>query len=125
MALSHHLPHYRRMWLLLSTAGRTSGSFGSFEGFKGYWKEQLTNLKAGRAGTYTPLKFQIVDFRSDKSAGQSVIDAKYTVEVYIRGRLDEGPIETVRFDTSLVRGPDRMWYLDLGTLPAPTKSAQR
>ncbi len=42
-ALSHHLPHFRRMWLLLSTAGRISGSYGSFAGFKGYWKEQLAN----------------------------------------------------------------------------------
>ena len=30
-ALSHHVPHFRRMWLLLSTAGRTSTAYGSLE----------------------------------------------------------------------------------------------
>jgi len=36
-ALSHHVPHFRRMWLLLSKAGKISSAFGSFEGFKAYW----------------------------------------------------------------------------------------
>ena len=36
-ALSHHFPHYRRMWLLLSARGRTSPQFASYEGFKTYW----------------------------------------------------------------------------------------
>ena len=38
VALSHHVPHYRRMWLLLSERGRVSGSFASPEGFEAYWK---------------------------------------------------------------------------------------
>ena len=42
-ALSHHLPHFRRMWLLLSTAGRISNAYGSFEGFKAYWTDRLRN----------------------------------------------------------------------------------
>ncbi len=117
-ALSHHFPHYRRMWLLLSAAGRSSRSFASFEGFKNFWKARRGQLRARRAGKSTALQFQVVDFRSEKSAGQTVIDAKFTVQVLVRGRLEEGPVESIRVETSLVRGPDRMWYLDQGTLPS-------
>jgi hypothetical protein len=116
-SLSHHLPHYRRMWLLLSAAGRSSPSFGSFEGFRRYWKHRLAELRAGRAWFFTPLKFQVEEFQSHKSAGRVQIDVTFTVRVYIRGRQQEGPVETFRVRTSLVRGPDRMWYLDRGTLP--------
>src|SRR5262249_35957881 len=58
-ALSHHFPHYKRMWLLLSSAGRVSGSYASFEGFREYWKTRLAQLRAGRASGVTPLKFQV------------------------------------------------------------------
>lgn len=116
-ALSHHVPHYKRMWLLLSNAGRVSEKFASFEGFRSYWKGRVAELKEGRASSTTPLKFQIVDFRSEKSAGKSEIDAKFTVRVSVRGRSREAPIEEVRVSVSLVKGPDRMWYLDKGTLP--------
>jgi hypothetical protein len=117
-ALSHHVPHFRRMWLLLSTAGRTSGSFASLEGFTHYWNSRLEQLRGDRVGRFTPLKFRILDFKSDKSSGASEVDATFRVEVSVRGRLDEGPIATVPVSTRLVRGPDRMWYLDNGTLPS-------
>ena len=51
-ALSHHVPHLRRMWLLLSTAGRVSPAFGSYEGFKGYWREQLVSLRRACRASY-------------------------------------------------------------------------
>ena len=70
MRLSHHVPHFRRMWLLLSTAGRISAAFGSFEGFKGYWKEQLARLRKGHAGPLTPLVFEVINFKAEKSAGK-------------------------------------------------------
>jgi hypothetical protein len=117
-ALSHHLPHYRRMWLLLSDEGRISGSFASLEGFQSYWKQRIEQMQAAaRASGVTPLKFQIEDFRSEKSAGKSEVDATFAVVVSVRGRSEEGPIETHRVTTSLVKGPDNMWYLDRGTLP--------
>ena len=116
-ALSHHFPHYRRMWLLLSRDGRVSGEFASFEGFRSYWKKRLAALKAGRTSGLTPLKFQVTKFRSEKSAGKTAIDASWTVQVFVRGRTQEGPIEEFRVSSSLVKGPDRMWYLDKGTLP--------
>jgi hypothetical protein len=116
-ALSHHVPHHRRMWLLLSTAGRVCGSFASFEGFKNYWASRIAAMKQGRASRMTPLKFQVSEFRSEKSAGKSQVDASYTVSCYIRGRQAEGAIETVKVNTSLVKGPDQMWYIDRGRLP--------
>ena len=70
-ALSHHLPHYRRMWLLLARAGRTTSSYGSFEGFKAYWNDKLRTIKGSQAGTLTPLVFEIENYRGEKSAGKS------------------------------------------------------
>jgi hypothetical protein len=116
-ALSHHVPHYRRMWLLLSNAGHVSGAFASLEGLKNYWKKRLAELRAGRASGITPLKFQVEDFRSEKSAGRTDIEATFTVKVFVRGRHQDGPIEEFRTSATLVKGPDRMWYLDKGTLP--------
>lgn len=116
-ALCHHRPHYRRMWLLLSTEGRICGEYGSFEGFRSYWTRRLDQLRAGRASRWTPLVFQIEGFESEKSAGKSEIDVRFSVSVFARGQRDQGPITTVPLAISLVRGPDRMWYLNRGTLP--------
>lgn len=116
-ALSHHAPHYRRMWLLLSAAGRVSGSYASFEGFKAYWQSRLRALKKGRASSFTPLKFQVQNFKSEKSAGKSDLEVSYVVVISVRGRQADGPVETVDMRATLVKGPDRMWYLDEGTLP--------
>jgi HAMP domain-containing protein len=115
-ALSHHVPHVRRMWLLLSSAGRVSAAYGSFEGFKGYWKEQLARLRAGHAGPLTPLVFEVIDFKSEKSAGKTRIDATFTVSVSVRGNRASGAIHKVPMAIALVRGPDNMWYLENGTL---------
>ena len=116
-ALSHHVPHFRRMWLLLSTAGRISGSYGSFAGFKGYWKDQLARLRQGHAGPLTPLVFEVTEFKSEKSAGKTRIDATYSVRVSVRGRRSDGAIHTIPVAIALVRGPDNMWYLESGALP--------
>ncbi|MGE3822342.1 MAG: hypothetical protein AB7I30_23255 [Isosphaeraceae bacterium] len=116
-SLSHHVPHYKRMWLLLSREGRICPNYGSFEGFKRYWKARLGELKRDRASSATPLKFVVADFKSAKSAGETDLPASFTVNVYVRGRQEKGPVETFRIQTSLVKGPDRMWYLDRGTLP--------
>jgi hypothetical protein len=116
-ALSHHVPHFRRMWLLLSAAGRISSAFGSFDGFKGYWKKQLANLRGSQAGPMTPLVFEVADFKSEKSAGKTRIDATYTLNIFVRGRRSTGPIHTLPVATALVRGPDNMWYLESGALP--------
>ena len=121
-SLSHHVPHFRRMWLLLSTGGRTSGHFSTFPEFKKYWVDRLAKLRAGRAGRFTPLKFEVGDFKADKSQGKTSVDAKYTVKVSIRGRQGEGPIASFRVETSLVKGQDRMWYLDEGFLPGERSS---
>ena len=116
-ALSHHVPHYRRMWLLLSRQGRTSSAFASYEGFLNYWRDRLARLRGETIPKTVPLKFQLASFKSAKSSGLSTVNVNYAVEVYARGRTADGPIARFRVEASLVRGPDRMWYLDLGTLP--------
>ena len=116
-ALSHHMPHYRRMWLLLARTGRTTSSYGSFEGFKAYWNEKLRTIKGSKAGSLTPLVFEVENYRGDKSAGKSQVDAKFTLKISIRGQRDAGPVASIPGQVSLVRGPDKMWYLENGTLP--------
>lgn len=116
-ALSHHLPHFRRMWLLLAKAGRISTAYGSYEGFKSYWTDRLRRLKEGRAGGWTPLVFEVDDFKAEKSAGRVKIDAEFRLKISVRGQRQAGPIHVFPMRVSLVRGPDRMWYLESGTLP--------
>jgi hypothetical protein len=120
-ALSHHLPHHRRMWLLLSARGRVSPCFASYEGFKNYWNTRVGQLRQGHAGPLSPLVFVVSDFRADKSAGKTEIDGKFTVNVFVRGRRKEGPIANLTVERTFTRGPDNMWYLDDGTLSGPPK----
>jgi hypothetical protein len=115
-SLAHHLPHFRRMWLLLSTAGRISTAYGSFEGFKAYWKNRLANLRQGHTSSMTPLVFEVADFKADKSAGKVRIDVQFTLKIWVRGQRKAGAIQVIPMSIALVRGPDRMWYLEDGTL---------
>jgi hypothetical protein len=119
---SHHFPSYRRMWLLLSEAGRRSGPFSSFEVFREHWQGRVARWRStGGGGKFTPLKFEVDGFRADKSTGKETSRASYTVNVYVRDREDAGPIESFRMNHGLVRGPDRMWYLNQGVLASPSK----
>ena len=114
-AASHHFPQFRRMWLLLSDQGRDCAEFDSYAAFRDYWVRRMARLRGDRIKKSTPLAFVVKEFHSDKSAGQTAIEAEYTIAVHARGATsgaDEFPIET-----SLVRGPDKMWYLNSGVLP--------
>jgi hypothetical protein len=122
-ALSHHLPHYRRMWLLLSARGRTSAEYTSYEQFKKYWIERLAQLKNGHVSRLTPLVFQVEEFQAEKSAGRTEIDARFQLRISVRGRRDQGPIHSVPMERTFARGPDGMWYLEDGTLPRPGAAA--
>lgn len=112
---AHHFPQYRRMWLLLSDEGKQSRDFDSFATFRTYWKHRITQIRGAAVNSTTPLNFAILDFDADKSLGQTEVDAKYTVSVRPRGE-DGRVLEEVRIKTSLVKGPDKMWYLNSGTL---------
>jgi hypothetical protein len=123
-ALSHHVPHFRRMWLLLSKAGRVSSAYGSFEGFKSYWKDRLAQFRKGHAGSITPLVFDVTDFSAEKSGGKTRIDADFTLSIAVRGQRNAGPIQKIPLKVALVRGPDKMWYLENGTLTGADRSAR-
>jgi hypothetical protein len=116
-ALAHHMPHHRRMWLLLSSEGRAEPEFRSLSSFRSYWNRQLAFLRGGKGWAMTPVSIRIEDFKSEKSAGLDAIEATYTISVFLRGRESEGPLFSTRTDSTLSRGPDRMWYLDDGRLP--------
>lgn len=116
-ALAHHVPHYRRMWLLLSAAGRISGEFGSYEGFRRYWKLQLAELRGRRVPSITPLVFQLDGFKSDRSEDKRTAEARFHLVIHARGRRSEPPLATLPMTLTLARGTDNQWYLDRGTLP--------
>jgi hypothetical protein len=121
-AASHHFPHYRRMWLLLSDKGRESGRFTSFEPFRDYWKGRIEGWKQSKgANKFVPLKFEVENFRVDKSTGKETSKASYSVVIYLRDREAEGPIETFRVSHGLVKGADRMWYMNQGVLDNRSK----
>jgi hypothetical protein len=118
-AASHHVPNYRRMWLLLSAAGRASGPFRGFDDFREHWKGRIEGWRASRgAGKFAPLTFEVEDFKADKSTGQSTSKADYTVRIVPRGSPGAAPIASYRMTHGLVKGPDRMWYLNRGVLPS-------
>ncbi len=121
-ALSHKRPHYKRMWLLLSDRGKTTGPFDGFGAFQTYWRKTLTELKSRAPKGAGMLSFSVVDFKSEKSAGQTVIDG--TATIHARAGSEEAPVAVYRGKMWFVKGPDRMWYLNQGTLPEPAKDRE-
>jgi hypothetical protein len=111
-ALSHLRPHYRRMWMLLSSAGRRP--FASFEAFCDDWERRREILRGGKGGRYTPMTFHVEQFRSERSAGLTATDATFSVRVTLHGEPE--PLAVVPMLVWLVKGPDKMWYLNEGTL---------
>ena len=104
------------MWLLLSPTAPSAGRFADLGEFRASWAKWIATWKEGRAGTLTPLSFRVSEFRGDKSAGHSTSHVDYTVAIFVRGREAEKPIATYRMMHGLVRGADRMWYLNQATL---------
>lgn len=113
-ALSHHAPHFRRMWLVLTANARSTPEYSSFAGFCEYWKRRLASLRPSGVGAWTPLEFKVDDFQADKSAGKTALDADFTVVVSVRGRST--PIASFKQTAGFVKGPDKMWYLNDGRL---------
>jgi len=116
-AASLPLPHYRRMWLLLSNAGRSETQFETYSEFRAYWEKQRSELRGGRKGLWPRLEFQVEEFEADASAGKSAVSARYTVTVVETGGSGARRLHSGKRTITLSRGPDRMWYLDRGLPP--------
>src|SRR5262249_25433442 len=121
-SLSHHQPHYRRMWLLLSSEGRISAYYSTYVGFRLYWGRMRRHLRRRGhvADWFQPLIFRIEGFQADRSTGKNAIKAKFSLSVFHSeddAEERENPIATYRLEMGLVKGRDRMWYLDKGTIP--------
>ena len=107
------------MWLLLSSAGRESGPFPDFDRFRDHWKGRVAEWRSSLGGgKYAPLAFDVENFQADKSSGKTTSRADYTVRVSLRDGGDDGPDASYRMIHGLVKGPDRMWYLNKGALPS-------
>ncbi len=114
----HRLPHFRRMWLLLSDRGRVSEHFSDFASFQTYWKDRITRLRAGRLDGRIPLVLKVRDYTSKRSDDKEQAEAQFTLVVSGRG-WDKGaePLAVIPMTLHLVRGPDRSFYLEDGTVP--------
>jgi len=116
-AFSHLVPHTKRMWLLLATDGRSSPEFQSYGAFQAYWKRQVAAWKTDSksSGPLNPFDIEVQSFKSEKSVGETLLEATYTARVIKRGEPSE-VVATYNIATRVVRGEDKMWYLDSGTL---------
>ena len=113
-AFSHLVPHTRRMWLLLGEDGRRSRSYASYSAFRGHWKGLLAGwkTKAGVSSPFNPFEIEVTDFRSEKSAGASEVEATFTARVVKRSTEGDRVVASYPVEARIVRGPDKMWYLD-------------
>lgn len=114
-ALSHMRPHYKRMWLLLSDPGKTSippGDRPSKRLFKSAWHRFRSEVHH-RTGA-SPNRFAVKDFSAEPGKGRSRVECKFNLVVSRGHRV----LETHSMTVTLVRGRDRMWYLDHAAPPA-------
>ncbi|ADV61689.1 hypothetical protein Isop_1101 [Isosphaera pallida ATCC 43644] len=124
-ALSHVRPHHKRMWLMLSKVGRKCRSFNDFTSFKTYWNQTLARLEGRRNQPkfLNPLRFEVRKFKSDHSKTRDECQA--TFEIHVSHARTGKHLAVCPGRMGLVRGPDRMWYLDRGTLPDPLGGLNR
>jgi hypothetical protein len=118
-ALSHHIPQYRRAWMLLSARGCGEDTFADFVRA---WRSALDDLRAGRVARHVPIDFRVTEFRSDeKTAGKTTARATLAIRAVARRQPPEA-LGEFRYAASFARGPDRQWYLD-EAMPAGMRKA--
>ena len=71
-SLSHHVPHFRRMWLLLSTGGRNSGHFSTFPEFKTILGRPARQAPRGARGAIQPPEIRGRRLQVRQEPGQDV-----------------------------------------------------
>jgi serine/threonine protein kinase len=74
-ALSHMVPHYRRMWLLLSSAGHKTDKFSDLQGFKFYWNARLQQVSEDHANQPVTERRKFID----SSAALSLLVKRWIV----------------------------------------------
>ena len=115
-ALSHHVPHLQADVAASEHGGPDLDGVRFVRGLQGLLERSAGQLAHGHAGAMTPLVFEVADFKADKSAGMVKIDAEFTLKIWVRGQRKAGVIHAIPMKIALVRGPDKMWYLENGTL---------
>lgn len=121
-SLNHWFPQYRRMWLLLASPRQDSPPLHSLAALQGYWKAKIGKLRTEYKLPNGPVYFTISGYKSDKSAGKSALVAKYNLDVRGTSDVSTPPIVSFADSQSLVRGPDRMWYLTKARMPERSKA---
>jgi hypothetical protein len=118
-ALSHSFPHYRRMWLLLSDKGHSTGGVTSEADLRAYWKARRHALSRNGRPWLPALLFDVMDYKGQKAGGKAEVEAEVTIEV--RESSTDGSLKPAigrfQFPLTLARGPDNQWYLDSGLIP--------
>lgn len=121
-ALAHHVPSYRRMYLLLTRDAQRAPEFGSFGAFRTYWQYRLGQLRP-QGSWWQPIDFQLFNVRTKYTPTRDFAEARGTLHLFIRG-WEREPLAKFRFRVNLVKGPDGSWYLDDGRLPEPEANSK-
>ena len=115
-ALSHYFPHYRRAWLLLSTPGKNDRDFTTLAEFRAFWKRRRAEILSNGGKPGAAMSVDVRDFKADKSAGKTAVDATFTVVVNSGGDASATTLDTIRVQMGLAKGSDNMWYLNSGKI---------
>lgn len=112
-ALEHHVPLYRRMWLLLTPEARETRHYTELSGFREYWKGRIREWRhRGGAWPGTPVVMSIGSLSASPDPGEPLVrHVKFTLAVSLRGRRSSGSVATYDMSWTAERGRDGQWYL--------------
>jgi hypothetical protein len=121
-ALDHHLPNFRRMYLLLTDEAKQVPELSTYSRFRAYWMYRLALLRPPEAGT-RPVVAKVKKFNAQYNSSRTWARATYILEFYLRG-LEGEPVATFDMKADLVKAADGMWYLNEGRIPEPAESSE-
>jgi|GEM_PF-6244080 len=111
-SLEHHVPLYRRMWLLLTPESRVTRHYTDLAGFREYWKGRIREWQHRGAWPGTPVVMSIGSLTATPDPGEPFVrHLKFTLAVSLRGRRSSGSVATYDISWTAERGRDGQWYL--------------
>lgn len=116
-SLDHHLPNFRRMYLLLTDGAKKVPELHTYRCFRAYWNYRLAQIRPAEEG-FRPIVAKVKKFNAQYNRSRKWARATFVLEFYIRGLEDE-PLASYEMSCDLVKAPDGMWYLNEGRIPEP------
>ena len=116
-ALDHHLPNFRRMYLLLTDDAKEVPEFHTYQCFRAHWNYRLAQIRPAEAG-FRPVVAKVKKFNAQYTHSRKWASATFVLEFSLRG-LEGEPLTSYKMNCDLVKAPDGMWYLNEGRIPEP------